>query len=94
MGYYIQTSGTHGKAREIAEKFDGQVVDELAAGMAMMDKDKAVIVVVNNGPFEAAAFAYNDEEFKEFTRLNDPRPRKFVVMYRQTAKDLTGYMGT
>jgi len=93
MGYYIQTSGTHGKAQEIAKKFNGQVVDELDAGMAMMDRDKAVIVVVDNGPFEAAAFAYNDEEFKEFTRLDDPRPRQYVIIDRQVAKEQTGYRG-
>ena len=91
MGYYIQTKDNHGKAEEIAREHGGKIVDELTAGMTMMDKDFAVIVVINNGPFEAAGFAFDDDEFKAFTALDDPRPRKFVILDRDTAKELTGY---
>jgi hypothetical protein len=93
MGYYIQTDTNHGKAEQIAKKFNGNIVDELTAGMTMMDRDKAVIVVVDNGPFEAAAFAYNNSEFMEFTSIADCRPRKFVIIDRQIAKEQTGYRG-
>ena len=93
MGYYIQTKDNHGKAEEIAREHNGKIVDELAAGMAMMDKNKGVIVVCDNGPFEAAGFAYDDDEFKAFTSLTDPRPKKFVVMDRKLAKELSGYRG-
>ena len=93
MGYYIQTKGTHGKAEEIAREHGGEIVDQLDAAMAMMDKSKAVICVVDNGPFEAAAFAFDDSEFKEFTRPEDPRSQKFVIIGREIAKMLSGYRG-
>ena len=63
------------------------------AAVAMSEADKAVIIVVNNGPFEAAGFAYNQGEFEAFTQADDHRPRQFVVMDRAKAKELTGYKG-
>ena len=90
MGYYIQTSGTHGKADEIAKVHDGEVVPQPSSFKDIPSTD-ALICVVNNGYFEAAGFAFNEEEFLAFTRPDDPRPKKFVIISRKLAMELTGY---
>ncbi len=45
-------------------------------------KDKAIICVVDNGPFEAAGFAYSQREL-DFFSIPDGRPRTWVVMDRK-----------
>lgn len=46
---------------------------------------KALVCVVDNGIFEAAGVAYSSEEYGEFTRPEDPRPREYVLMDRDMA---------
>ncbi len=50
-----------------------------------------VIVVVDNGFFEAAGFAYDLKEFDEFTRPQDMRRKNFVAIERDLAKNLTKF---
>lgn len=52
--------------------------------------DKAIVCVVNNSIFEAAAFCYDADEFEAFGRSDDYRPKTWLIMDRQMAKDLTG----
>lgn len=89
MGYYVQTVSVRNKALIIAKAYNGKVVSKEAA--AMQVEAMGVIVVVDNGPFEAAGFAYNKEEFKRFTLPGDTRPKKFVVIERDEAERLTNY---
>jgi hypothetical protein len=86
MGYYIQTHSNTGKASIIAEEHGGVVVSYAEAVMAMSDPTKGVIVVINNGLFEAAGFAYDQEEFDAFT--SDERKRHYVILDRSKVKDL------
>jgi acyl-coenzyme A synthetase/AMP-(fatty) acid ligase len=93
MGYYIETSGRSGKAKAIADQHNGLLVDQATAKKFMDDKTKAVIVVVDNILFEAAAFAYSMGEFLEFHSPQDHRLKTYVVIDRAKAKKLTGYTG-
>ena len=92
MGYYVETGTANNKAKIILERnADAKVVTQEEADVAMQDATLGVIVVVDNGPFEAAAFAFNDAEYQAFTSPQDGRPKTFLVMPRATAKKLSGY---
>ena len=76
MGYYIQTGTRHDKAEIIAFEHAGVVLGTHPKTFADIPDDKALVVVVDNGPFEAAALAYNAaarELFGEFAALNNIR---------------------
>lgn len=89
MGYYIETDSTKGKAEYIQQKYNGRFVNQ-AEARSLVDT-MGVIVVVDNGFFEAAAFAYDLKEFDEFTRPQDMRRKDFVVIERDLAKNLTSF---
>lgn len=90
MGYYIETDDHLNKAEKIANSFNGVIVSQSQAREAMTEPDIGVICVVNNGPFEAAAFAFNMSEFEEFARY-DGRPKKWVLISRKDAERESGY---
>lgn len=92
MGYYIETDSNRNKADYILRNYDSIEIDR-PIYFEEIAEDMALIVVVDNGAFEAAAFAYSENEFKAFTLSNDPRPRRFVLMDRKKACELTGYKG-
>lgn len=91
MGYYLKTSGTHGKAQEIANRFGGEILPKPPASYAEIPEGLTLIVVVNNGLFEAAAFCYDEAEFRNFTHVSESRPRQYVLILRETAEAETGY---
>ena len=93
MGYYIQFDTAQGKADKIVELYGGQKVTLAEAKQNIGNSSIAVIIVVDNGPFEAAAFAFDSDEFNAFTRADDYRPKQFVLMNRNKAKELTNYKG-
>lgn len=92
MGYYIQTPGhCLGKAAIIAKAYQGQVLDGPPAQYSDIPTGKALIAVVDNGLFEAAAFAYDEKEFKVFTDPEDDRPVTYLLIDRSVAETLTQF---
>ena len=91
MGYYIETGTTHGKAKTIAEQFNGEILPHAPKKYSDIPADKAVIAVVDNGPFEAAGFCFSENEFEVFTDPLDPRPIKYVMIGREDAEKETGF---
>lgn len=89
MGYYIE-GPTHGKARFIRETYDGEIPFHLVPP-SQLPAGKALICVVDNGFFEAAGFCYDDGEYEAFRDPSDHRPKTWVVMDLEKAKELTGY---
>ncbi|MFB3432023.1 MAG: hypothetical protein ABL309_13985 [Phycisphaerales bacterium] len=89
MGYYVQTKKAFNKADDICDQHGGKRLSRQEAHEASKDENRAVIVVMNNGPFEAAGFAYCHEEFHEFA--DDGRATAFVEIDRDKACELTGF---
>lgn len=93
MGFYInQTTkrklGAIGKADALIED-EGAI--ELPFPPDTLPTDKGIVCVVNNGPFEAAAFAYSQREMEAFNDTEDRRVKRWLVMDLQRAKELSGY---
>lgn len=76
MGYYIN------------EDSKGNILPNLGKAEALLNDGATpaekveyqpnLVCVVNNGMFEAAAYAYSPEEFNEFNRF-DGRPKKWLI---------------
>lgn len=89
MGYYVQGpaigKGPYMVATHNAQKLNAPPRwDAIPAG-------KGLVVVVNNGPFEAAAFAYDAAEYRDFTDPSDYRSKSYYLMDLPLLKSLTGY---
>ena len=93
MGYYIQCDGrSKHKVAWIMNNVQTAIgVSQEDAAKAVTDPTKGVVCVVDNGPFEAAAFCFDAKELKDFQDPNDPRPEVWIVMDRATAEKLSGY---
>jgi|HubBroStandDraft_3_1064219.scaffolds.fasta_scaffold244050_3 hypothetical protein len=91
MGYYIQTNGNKNKAQTIAAKYKGEIWNVPPTNYAAIPDGKALIVVVDNGPFEAAGFCYDENEFEVFTDPRDDRFKEYVIIGRQDAEIASNY---
>jgi len=88
MGYYIEVPEDKNKAQQIVELYGGRIVSR-PPSFEDITPNEAIICVVDNGPFEAAGFAYSQHELHVFTSV-DGRPRTWVIMDRKKACKLTG----
>lgn len=90
MGYYIETGMSRNKALSLVTEHNGQIIDQ-PASFAEIPADKALIIIVDNRMFEAAALAFSEAEFKEFTSPYDGRPKQYVLLDKKLAHELSGY---
>lgn len=92
MGYYITSTkagplSLHGKAEDLIKNENAVKIESPPLAFPT---DKAVICVVDNGPFEAAAFAYSKNEMDYFAE-SDGRPKQWLLMDINRAKELSGF---
>jgi hypothetical protein len=81
VGYYIETQQPKGKAEYIRQHLNGVEISEDDAELfAHTARDVAVICVVDNGPFEAAAYCFSPEEFRAFSDPTDSRPKTWLLV--------------
>ena len=90
MGAYIQ-GPIKGKALYICTEYGATPLQGPPKKFEDMPIDKALICVMSNGPFEAAAFVYNASELHAFTLAEDHRPKTWLMMDRAKACELTGH---
>lgn len=83
MGYHIEGPAI-GKGQYIVNQFKAVRIPQPASFDEVPD-DKALICVVENSVFDAAAVAYDVNEFKAFTLPTDHRPKQFFLMDKETA---------
>ena len=94
MGYYIQVPENKNKAQQLVD-IHGAVILPQHPEAFEDTEGQALICVVDNGPFEAAAFCYSRDEFIVFTRPDSgiQRPRTWVLMDQDLAHQLSGFDG-
>lgn len=77
MGYYInelpngQKLPSKGKVNKLLTIEGAELIDEPE------EWEEDIVCVVDNGPFEAAAYAYNENELRVFS-YPDGRPKKWL----------------
>ena len=89
MGFYIE-GPAKGKVSFITVEHGGMVISE-PKSFKDVPEDLGLICVVDNGPFEAAGYAFNEREFDCF-RVPDGRPRTWMTMEKKSVEKLTGYV--
>ena len=47
------------------------------------------VVLLDNGMFKAAGVAYDEREYRDFTRDDDPRPRKVYTVSVEKLKEVS-----
>ena len=93
MGYYIETDLPTGKADQlVATGFAGKISQP--KDFSEVPEGQALLCVVANPLFEAAAFVYNQEEWDEFTRTDDLRPKNWLLMAWNVACEMSGFNNT
>ncbi len=91
MGYYINKGlDARDKALALVELYEAKEIQQ-PEKFDDIANDKAIIVVIDNGGFEAAGYCYSEREFADFTNPRDPRQKTFLVMDKKLAEELTGY---
>lgn len=92
MGWYLETPRTREKAAQLIKMHNAHIVTREQAEAFIEDGKKAVICVVQNPAFDAAAFCYSPEEFRRMNYSGDPRPKTWLVIDdRALVENLTGY---
>ncbi len=93
MGFYIEVPQPKGKAQQLADLHGAIRLLTPPEAFEDVPEGQALICVINNGPFEAAALCHNAEEYGDFSDPNDLRPRQWMLLEKAMAHKLAGYTG-
>lgn len=88
MGYYIE-GPTFNKADYLVKKYEGERTGPVHP--SLLPANTAIICVLHNRNFEAAAFCFDDDEFDEFYNDGTDRVKEWVLIPYDLAKKLTGF---
>ena len=91
MGYYIEVPNHRGKAKQLVELHGGEIVPPIKA-VKDIPKGKILVVVMDNGGFEAAGVAFDQQELQAFTHPLDKRPKTFILMDEEVVYSLQPYV--
>lgn len=88
MGYYIQVPKDKRKASQLVELHNAEIVDQ-----PRWSEEVGLICVVDNGPWEAAAYAHSEDEYNYFMSgmIGDTRPKIWLKMDKTLAEELSGF---
>ena len=89
MGSYINTPANKGKTEFILNAYGGMQLPLPPNSFLDIPEDKALIVVVDNGHFEAAGYAYCESEFRVFTDPHEKRPRDYILLDKTIAEQIS-----
>jgi len=90
MGYYIEVPENTGKTAQLVKLY-GATIIKRPRSFDDVPGDKALICVVGNRLFDAAAYCYSAAEFGAFNLPSDDRPRQWLLMDKKLVRELTGF---
>ena len=90
MGYYIQVPKNLNKAQQLKDLYNAT---EIPCPKSLMEvpADKALVCVVSNGLFDAAAYAHSEGELQGLSRPSDMRPKYWLLMDKALVEQLSGF---
>ena len=91
MGYYIQGPNLGKVEYLLAEHPEIKEITQDEAEFFRCEGVTGLVVVVDNGPFEAAVYVFDDAEFEDFVRDDDPRTKRFLSGPRELFEELSGF---
>lgn len=100
MGFYLQTPEIRDKAAQLMQMYGAKEITPEAALSIIMANDmapsapdkKAVVVVVRNPRFDAAAYCYSIAEYRRFHHPLDDRPQTWLLFENgKMVEELSGY---
>lgn len=88
MGRYINwPEGSEGGDKRVLAMLCGAYPATYEQAAAVVhDPDKAPLVWINNGEFDALGYAFNEREFQAATLPQDLRPKHFFIVNRAVAE--------
>ena len=91
MGYYV-AGPMKGKGADLVSQHGAREIPK-PASFADIPAGMSLVVVVDNGPFEAVGYVYNPAEFEVFVTGDpgDHRPRRFYLMGENLCHQLCNY---
>ena len=86
MGFYVNPPN------ERKEDFLSKNGTRVSEGLRYCDvpAGELPVILVDNGPFTAAAIAYSEREFQEFMDPRDRRPKKIFLVPIKKLVDVSG----
>lgn len=84
MGYYIEVPQNKQKARQMVDLHNAKIALHKEHNF---DGPDALLCVVENGPFDAIAVAYDKEEMESFDH-DDGRPKTWLTIPKAKAMEL------
>lgn len=96
MGYYIEVPDKHNKAQQIIDLYGAVKLpppDDLVAYWTGIPEGKALVCVMQNGPFDAADAAGYAFDYREFFRfaIPDGREKTWLLMDEKQVRELTRF---
>lgn len=94
MGFYLNSPelGSTDKAIKLVRIYKAEPAPSLPLEIKEVPEGKALIVVIENGMFDAALLVPNQQELDYIKNLSDdPRPRTYLLLPKDVAHELSGY---
>lgn len=82
MGFYIEVPENRNKAEQLKKLYHAQMVLR-PASVAEIPKDKILVCVVQNGPFDAIGIVFDQRELEDFSETRTGRPRTWMLLDRE-----------
>jgi hypothetical protein len=79
MERYLHPGATVGKADQLIS-LGAVEIPGPPDSLSDIPEESALICVVSNGPFDAAAYAFSDRELEAFILPDDHRPKRWLLM--------------
>lgn len=85
MGFYIEVTENKRKAKQLIFLYGAT---RISVPTYPPPPGEVIICVVDNGPYEAVAICYSEQEMQEFNDPDDDRRKEWLLMDRKEVIDL------